>query len=71
MVVIDGYTLEHYPDKAKIVITLPQTVKTANNTYSPVKERKEEITDNEKSIILCVVKAMFEDNYTMDGGEKI
>ena len=55
MVVINDYSIEYYPGKSQIVITLPQTMETACNTTSPVSERKSKLTATELTAILSVV----------------
>ena len=62
MIVIDGYSLEHYPRENKIIISLPQTMKKADYTFVPVRDRKETISELEKEMILLFVKVMFENN---------
>ena len=60
MIVSDGYCLNYDKDKNRIVILLPQTMQTATNTMNAVTDRKIDINDSEQSLILNVVKAVFE-----------
>ena len=60
MIVGDGYSLFYDKDKNRIVIRLPQTMKTLTNTMDAVTDRKIDINESEQSLILNVVKAVFE-----------
>lgn len=60
MIVGDGYSLIYDKYKNKITIHLPQTMQTARNTVDAVTDRKIDITESEQSLILNVVKAVFE-----------
>ena len=60
MTTSDGYTIEQYPEKNAIVITLPQRWDTLTNTIVPVSDRRETLTDLEEAALLAAVKAMFE-----------
>lgn len=56
----DGYQIIQDVNNNRIIIVLPQTWETANNTVSPVKNRKKMLDNGEESILLGVVKALFE-----------
>lgn len=60
MVSIDGYMLVYEPKSNRIVITLPQTMKTFTNTVSAIVNRRINISSEEEAIILNVVKAIME-----------
>lgn len=60
MIVGDGYSLIYDKYKNRIVILLPQTMETLTNTKDSVTDRKIDITADEQSLILNVVKAVFE-----------
>lgn len=60
MIVGDGYCLIYDKDKNRIVILLPQTMETLTNTLDAVTDRKIDINGSEQSLILNVVKAVFE-----------
>ena len=60
MIVGDGYSLFYDKNKNRIVIHLPQTMQTARNTVDAVTDRKIDINESEQSLILNVVKAVFE-----------
>ena len=60
MIVMDGYNIVQYPKENRIVITLPQTLNTMNNTVTPVSERRQRITAEEETILLTIVKDMYE-----------
>ena len=60
MIVSDGYSAEYYPQSNQIVITLPQTVKTINNTIQMVTDRKMDITDDDLALIMSLVKYICE-----------
>lgn len=60
MISCDGYYLIYDKNKNRIVIQLPQTMETATNTLDAVTDRKIDINGSEQSLILNVVKAVFE-----------
>lgn len=60
MIVTDGYNIVQYPKENRIVISLPQTLDTMNNTVTPFSERRQRITAEEEAILLTIVKDMFE-----------
>ncbi len=60
MIVSDGYSLNYDKGKNRIVICLPQTMETLTNTLDVVTDRKININESEQSLILNVVKAVFE-----------
>ena len=62
IITADGYSLTYYADHNKIVIILPQTIKSLTNTVAMVTNRKTELTEEEQATILAVVRAI------MDGG---
>ena len=55
MIVIGDYSIEQFIQQNKIVITLPQTGKTATNTTSPFSYLKTELTDAQLAVILISV----------------
>lgn len=60
MIFSDGYGIEEFPSKNKIIITLPQTMKTATNSVEGILERKEKLTDTELIAILTMAKMCYE-----------
>lgn len=56
----DGYFLIYDKNKNRIVILLPQTTETLTNTLDAVTDRKIDITADEQSFILNMVKAVIE-----------
>lgn len=60
MIVSDGYTVEYAPKNNQIVITLPQTFKTINNTVQRVTSRKVDITGDDLALIMSLVKYICE-----------
>jgi len=60
MIVSDGYSLIYDKGKNRIVIRLPQTMETLTNTMDAITDRKTDITADEQSCILNVVKAVME-----------
>ena len=60
MITGDGYYLNYDKYKNRIVIHLPQTMETLTNTMDAVTDRKIDITASEQSLILNMVKAVFE-----------
>lgn len=63
MIKIEGYSIQEYPKQNKIVIFLPQTIKTCTNTVREIEERKDELSNMEQSIILTVVKSIYQGLY--------
>lgn len=59
---IDNYSINQYPTRNEIVITLPQSWDTMTNTLVPVSDRRSALTDAEETALLLVVKAMVENN---------
>ena len=59
---IDGYNLEYIPSQNRIVIGLPQTHSTINNTALPVEDRKTELSENELAMLLLIVRYIFKGN---------
>lgn len=60
MIVIDGYSIEQYPNSNRITITLPQTVYTVQDTIGFPQNRRIELTSEELTAILVVVKGLYE-----------
>ena len=60
MIICDGYSAEYYPHSNQIVITMPQTFKTINNTMQIVTDRKMDITDDDLALIITLVKYICE-----------
>jgi hypothetical protein len=62
MTTSDGYTIEQYPEKNAIVITLPQRWDSLTNTIVSVSDRRKTLTDVEEAALLAAVKAMFKND---------
>ena len=62
MIISDGYTIRQERTKNRIVITLPQTWQTLQNTVKPISYRKTELTESEEALLLNVVRQMFDTN---------
>lgn len=60
MIILDGYSIEHYPNSNQIVITMPQTTQTITNTIEKITNRRTDITHNELTALLVCAKAMVE-----------
>ena len=60
MIVCDGYSIEQYPPQNRIVITLPPTIHTVQDTRMVPQNRRVELTSNELTAILVAVKGMYE-----------
>lgn len=60
MIVCDGYSIEQYISQNKVVITLPQTVHTVQETNTMPQNRRVELTSSELTAILVAVKGMYE-----------
>lgn len=61
LIVSDGYGIAHNKSHNRIVIMLPPTIHTANNTVDQIVRRKEEITDAEAMLILALVQKLFKE----------
>ncbi len=61
LIVSDGYGIAHNKNRNRIVIMLPPTARTANNTVDQIVSRKEEITDAEAMLILALVQKLFKE----------
>lgn len=66
MIVIDGYSIEQYPNR--ITINLPQTSYTARDTIGFLHHRRIKLTREELTALLVCVKGMYE-NGMRDGEE--
>lgn len=64
MIVSDGYSAEYYPQRNQIVITMPQTMQTINNTIQMVTNRKVDISGEDLCLLVAVTKYICE---RMDG----
>lgn len=60
MIVSKGYSVRYVPKDNQIIITLPQTFKTINNTIQMVTDRKMDITDDDLGLIMSLVKYICE-----------
>ena len=60
MIICDGYSIEQYPLQNRVVITLPQTVHTVQDTQTMLQNRRITLTSNELTAILVAVKGMYE-----------
>lgn len=60
MTIIDGYMITQEPQKNRIVICLPQTLRTAQGTVGCTIERRIELRQEEEAALLVAVKGMFE-----------
>lgn len=60
MIVIDGYSIEQYPLQNRVVITLPQTAHTVQDTQTMLQNRRVKLTSDELTAILVAVKGMYE-----------
>ena len=60
MIVCDGYSIEQYPLQNRVVINLPQTVQTVQDTHTMPQNRRVELASNELTAILVAVKGMYE-----------
>ena len=60
MIAYDGYSIEQYPLTNKVVITLPPTIYTMQDTPMKPRNRRVELTMNELLAILVALKGMFE-----------
>ena len=61
MIFLGNYSLLYDKPRNKIVISLPQTLKTPTNTISPVENRKIDVDEKELGAILAVAKICFEE----------
>lgn len=60
MIICDGYAIEQYPIQNRIVMTLPQTIYTIQDTLTMPQNRRVKLTNEELTVILFTVKRMYE-----------
>lgn len=60
MIICDGYGIEQYPLQNQIIITLPPTVHTVQDTHTIPQDRRVKLTSNELTAILVTVKGIYE-----------
>lgn len=60
MIVCDSYSIEQYPLQNRVVITLPPTAHTVQDTHMMPQNRRNKLTRNELMAILVAVKGMYE-----------
>lgn len=60
MIICDGYSIEQYPLQNRIVIILPPTVHTVQDTHTIPQDRRVKLMSNELMAILVAVKGMYE-----------
>lgn len=60
MIISEGYSVRYIPKDNQIIINLPQTFKTINNTTQMVADRKMDITDDDLGLIMSLVKYICE-----------
>lgn len=60
MTIIDGYMIVQEPQQNRIVILLPQTLRTAQSTVGCTIERRIELRQEEEAALLVAIKGMFE-----------
>ena len=65
-VMVDGYSIEVYPQQNLITITLPQTFETLTNTVTPIRQRKRTLSPSELMTVLLTVKNMLENENEID-----
>lgn len=66
MIICDGYAIEQYPLQNRIVVALPQTDDTIQDTLTIPQNRRVKLTNEELTVILFTVKRMYE----LEGEEK-
>lgn len=66
MIICDGYAIEQYPLQNRIVVALPQTADTIQDTLTMPQNRRVKLTNEELTVILFTVKRMYE----LEGEEK-
>ena len=57
----DGYSLTYNKGANQLIISLPQTMRTLDNTTAMVTNRRVDLTHAEKALILNVVRFVFEE----------
>ena len=55
----DGYSLTYNKGANQIIICMPQTMRTLNNTTAMVTNRRVELTPGEEALILNTVRFVF------------
>lgn len=56
----NGYWLEYYKKRNRIVITLPQTTETITDTVGIMADRRVDVEDKEMAVLLQTVRLIFE-----------
>lgn len=59
MLISEEYALSYNPNENKITILLPQTVKTATNTVSPICDRRTDIEETDLMCLLTMTRIIF------------
>lgn len=59
MLISEDYALSYNPNENTITILLPQTLKTATNTVSPICDRRADIKESDLSFLLHMTKILF------------
>lgn len=56
----DGYSINYRKNANKIIICLPQTMRTLANTTDPMANRRTDLSPSEEAFILNVVRFVME-----------
>lgn len=65
----DGYSLTYNRGANNLIICLPQTIRTLNNTTVMVANRKVDLTQSEEALILNVVRFVFGERTDDEGSD--
>jgi hypothetical protein len=68
MILSDDYGLSYYPNENLIVINLPQTMRTAINTVSPICNRRVDIKESDLVCLLTITQLIFAPKQGVDDG---
>jgi hypothetical protein len=60
MIIVDGYAIEQYTNENRIIIGLPPTFETVQDTVTLPQDRRVKLTSDELTAILVAVKGMYE-----------
>lgn len=59
MLMSDGYYLTYYKNKNQIIIGLPQTIRTATNTYDQIVDRRTDVKETDLWVLLNIAQLIF------------
>ena len=69
MMISEDYALSYNPNENTITILLPQTLKTATNTVSPIVSRRTDIEETDLMCLLTMTRIIFKNATPITGGK--